>query len=80
MRKVTFELPEVRDSVTVYVANAAASAGILGPQRARVCRFCGSSLFYRRNDEDGVGIAAGCLDRPTGLHIGQHIFLKDKGD
>ncbi|WP_254870356.1 GFA family protein [Celeribacter sp. HF31] len=44
------------------------------------CRFCGSSLFYRRNDEDGLGIAAGCLDIPTGLHIGQHIFLKDKGD
>lgn len=32
------------------------------------------------NNEDGVGIAAGCLDRPTGLHIGQHISLKDKGD
>jgi len=26
------------------------------------CGECGSSLFYRMNDEDGIGIAAGCLD------------------
>lgn len=44
------------------------------------CRFCGSSLFYRMNDEEGVGIAAGCLNPPTGLKIGRHIFVKDKGD
>ena len=44
------------------------------------CKTCGSSLFYRMNDEDGVGIAAGCLDNPTGLHVGKHIFVKDKGD
>lgn len=44
------------------------------------CRNCGSSLFYRMNDEAGVGIAAGCLDLPTGLTTGKHIFVKDKGD
>lgn len=44
------------------------------------CKFCGSSLFYRMNDETGVGIAAGCLDGPTGLSLGKHIFVKDKGD
>ncbi len=44
------------------------------------CRFCGSSLFYRMNDEDGIGIAAGCLDMPSGLSTGKHIFVKDKGD
>ena len=44
------------------------------------CKFCGSSLFYRMNTEDGIGIAAGCLERPTGLEIGKHIFVKDKGD
>lgn len=44
------------------------------------CQHCGSSLFYRLNDEDGVGIAAGCLEAPTGLRIGKHIFVKDKGD
>lgn len=44
------------------------------------CKFCGSSLFYRMNDEDGIGIAAGCLDAPTDLQIAKHIFVKDKGD
>ena len=44
------------------------------------CKFCGSSLFCRMNDEEGIGIAAGCLAAPTGLEIGKHIFVKDKGD
>lgn len=44
------------------------------------CKNCGSSLFYRMNDEEGIGIAAGCLDLPTGLQTGKHIFVKDKGD
>lgn len=44
------------------------------------CKNCGSSLFYRLNGEEGVGIAAGCLDLPTDLKIGKHIFVKDKGD
>lgn len=44
------------------------------------CKICGSSLFYRMNDEDGIAIAVGCLDLPTGLEIGKHIFVKDKGD
>jgi len=44
------------------------------------CRLCGSSLFYRMNDEDGVGIAAGCLDDASNLHVAKHIFVADKGD
>ena len=32
------------------------------------------------NDEEGIGIAAGCLDLPTGIKTGKHIFVKDKGD
>ena len=44
------------------------------------CSLCGSALFYRMNDEDGIGIAAGCLDTPTGLRPGKHIFVADKGD
>lgn len=44
------------------------------------CRFCGSNLFYRMNGEEGIGIGAGCLEAPTGLEIGKHIFVKDKGD
>ncbi len=44
------------------------------------CKTCGSSLFYRMNDEEGIALAAGCLDMPTDLKIGKHIFVKDKGD
>ena len=44
------------------------------------CQQCGSSLFYRMNDEEGIGIAAGCIDDPTGLEVSKHIFVKDKGD
>ena len=44
------------------------------------CKECGSSLFYRMNDEEGIGIAAGCLETPTGLTPGKHIFIADKGD
>lgn len=44
------------------------------------CKYCGSSLFYRMNDEDGIGIAAGCIDNPTGMHIGKHIYTASKGD
>lgn len=44
------------------------------------CVECGSSLFYRMNGEDGIGIAAGCLDLPTGMRIGKHIYVADKAD
>lgn len=44
------------------------------------CKNCGSALFYRMNDEDGIGIAAGCLDTPTGLRLSKHIYVADKGD
>ena len=44
------------------------------------CKFCGSCLFFRLNGEDGIAIAAGCLESPTGLAVDRHIYLKDKGD
>ena len=44
------------------------------------CADCGSSLFYRLNGEDGIAIAAGCLDDTRGLRIGKHIFVGSKGD
>lgn len=44
------------------------------------CSTCGSSLFYRMNDEYGIGIAVGALNGPTGMHVAKHIFVKDKGD
>ena len=44
------------------------------------CSTCGCSLFYRMNEEDGIGIAVGALDGETGMTTGRHIFVKDKGD
>lgn len=44
------------------------------------CQTCGSSLFYRMNDESGIGIAAGAFDTPTGFTTGKHIFVAHKGD
>jgi hypothetical protein len=32
------------------------------------------------NDEDGIGIAAGCIDNTTGMEVGKHIFVASKGD
>jgi len=60
------------EGLTWYISSDFAKRGF--------CKFCGSSLFYRMNDEEGVGIAAGCLDAPTNTQIGKHIFVKDKGD
>lgn len=42
------------------------------------CKHCGSSLFYRMQDDDRLAIAAGCLNSPEGLEITKHIFVKDK--
>lgn len=44
------------------------------------CIECGSSLFYRMNEEEGIGIAVGAFDDTTGFTPGKHIFVKDKGN
>jgi hypothetical protein len=61
-----------QDTLTWYTSSAWAKRGF--------CNACVSSLFYRMNDEDGIGVAAGCLETPTGLTAGKHIFTGDKGD
>ncbi len=66
---LTFQIDE---GLTWYTSSDYAKRGF--------CSGCGSSLFYRMNDEAGIGIAAGCLDAPTGFHTAKHIFVKDKGD
>ncbi len=48
--------------------------------RRGFCKLCGSSLFYQPNGADHLGIAAGCLDLPTGMTPGKHIFTADAGD
>jgi len=69
MEKVHFTNEE---GLTWYASSDFAKRGF--------CKFCGSSLFYRMNTEDSIGIAAGCLEDPKDLKIAKHIFVKDKGD
>lgn len=48
--------------------------------RRGFCSRCGASLFWEPRDEDRVAIAAGALDRPTGLRLTRDIFIEDAGD
>lgn len=48
--------------------------------RRGFCKLCGSSLFYQPNGAKHLAIAAGCLDLPTGMRAGKHIFTTDSGD
>lgn len=60
------------EGLTWYESSAWAKRGF--------CKYCGSSLFWRMNGKAEVGIAAGCLESPTGMAIDRHIFVADKGD
>jgi len=44
------------------------------------CRLCGSSLFWSAEDAPYMGIMAGALDAPTGLHTVVNIMVQDKSD
>lgn len=48
--------------------------------RRGFCSRCGSSLFWRRDGAGTLGIAAGCLETPTGLKTIRHIFTAHAGD
>lgn len=70
------EILDAEDSLRWYRASDFARRGF--------CGVCGSSLFWHADglDEhkDRIAIAAGALERPTGLKTGEHIFLESKGD
>ena len=48
--------------------------------RRGFCGDCGASLFWDRLDSDAISVAAGTLDRPSGLTTAAEIFVADKGD
>ena len=48
--------------------------------RRGFCKTCGASLFYQPTGTDHYGVAAGCLDLPTAMTPGKHIFTADKAD
>lgn len=60
------------DTLKWYASSAVARRGF--------CAICGSSLFWEPAHDDGVSIAAGTLDSPTGLHTSQQIFVDGAGD
>ena len=55
-----------------YVSSATARRGF--------CAECGASLFWEPRGGGHTAVAAGTLDRPTGLRTVAHIFTADKGD
>ena len=48
--------------------------------RRGFCGECGSSLFWDPSDSDSISIAAGTLDRPTGLQTVGHWYTHQLGD
>ena len=48
--------------------------------RRGFCSTCGSSLFWDPIYRYFIGVAMGAFERPTGTHLGIHIFVADKGD
>ena len=44
------------------------------------CRVCGSSLFWQPREGERIHIAAGTLDRPTGLRVAGHWYAHQAGD
>ncbi len=44
------------------------------------CPKCGSFLFWKAHDEDGMSFSLGAIDGPTGQNLKKHIFTADKGD
>lgn len=51
------------------------------PAERGFCNRCGSSLFWRHEDDAGaVSVMSGTLDGATGIQTEKHIFVADKGD
>ena len=48
--------------------------------RRAFCGACGSSLFLQSFDSEFTQVAAGTLDRPTGLRIGGHWYTHQASD
>jgi hypothetical protein len=60
------------DTLRWYRSSAAAERGF--------CAHCGGNLFWRALGGDTISVTAGTLDIPTGLTLGKHIYVEDKGD
>jgi hypothetical protein len=79
---IAFEVTDLRDTVNVRFTQDQGLTWYQSSPDARrgFCKLCGSSLFYQPNGAKHLAIAAGCLDLPTGMRAGKHIFTADSGD
>ena len=62
---------EGEQNITLFQASEAAERGF--------CSACGSHLFWRSSTDDKMAILAGTIDDPSGMVLGSHIFVGDKG-
>jgi len=69
-----------RDDLTIDGADGLSWYDSSDFARRGFCRTCGSSLFWDRHGGEHVGVAAGTIDRPTGLKTVAHIFCDDASD
>ena len=61
---------EGAETITWYRASPEAERGF--------CSVCGSTLFWKRSDEDYTGILAATVDEPNALNVTKHIFVESK--
>lgn len=60
------------DTLSWYKASPDAKRGF--------CGTCGSSLFWKHDEENFTSILAGSIDGASGLEISKHIYVGDKPD
>ena len=70
-----------RGALTIHGAEAVTWFQSSERVRRGFCGTCGASLFWDPIfKRDTIAVAMGAFDRPTGTHLGVHIFVADKGD
>jgi len=70
----------MRDALLLEEQDTLAWYASSGRARRGFCKRCGASLFWDLLKDDGICIAAGSLDSPTGLKTIRHIYVDDAGD
>jgi len=63
---------EGEDHVTWFASSEKVKRGF--------CAICGSTLFFKPNFHDWIGVSMGAFDGPTGAKLALHIFVAQKGD
>lgn len=69
-----------RSDVTIHGGDAVTWFQSSEKVRRGFCSRCGSALFWDAPQRDRIAIGMGAFDQPTGVKLGLHIFVADKGD